>query len=225
MKSYVNHIAAGLVGLGLASASAASELYVVHGINGDDLGLGQSLPVDVSVNGGCLLSNVQFGDIEGPVPVDPGVYDVEVRLSTGACDGPLAITRTIEVQFGESSSAVAHLTEQGTPTLTRFVNDLRPTSERPKGRVVVRHAAVAPPVDVNVWRGNRAYRLTDIRNGEQRAAETWSGHVNVVVKPFETPKIGPVPVELEKRTTTVIYAVGSLDNGTFQPLVQVLPLP
>lgn len=224
MKSYVKQIAAGLVGLGLVGATAASELYVVHGINGEDLGLGSSLPVDISVNGGCLLSDVQFGDIEGPVPVDPGVYDVEVRLATGNCDGPLAITKSLHVQFGESASAVAHLTEQGTPALTKFVNDLRPTSGPNEKRVVVRHGAAAPPVDINIWGGSRVLQLTDIRNGEQRAATDYRGHVRVVVNPFEEPRVGPIPVDLTRDAATIIYAVGSIENGTFQPLVQVLPL-
>lgn len=225
MKSYIQQIAAGLIGLGLAGASAASELYVVHGINGQDLGLDKPLPVDISVNGGCLLTDVKFGDIAGPVPVDPGAYDVEVRLSTGTCDGPLAISGSVAVQFGESSSAVAHVTEQGTPTLTKFVNDLRPTPKPNQTRVVIRHVAAAPPVDIDLFGRKRVVELTDIRNGEQRAALEWRRHVAVVVKPFREPGIGPIPVDPEPGTTTVIYAVGSLEGGTFQPLVQVLPLP
>ena len=55
-----------------------ASVYVVHGINGTDIGAGEALPVDVSVSGaGCVLEGVEFRDVEGPLTLDPGTYDVE----------------------------------------------------------------------------------------------------------------------------------------------------
>ena len=49
-SSLILVLALGLVSPVLAAFPNAS-VYVVHGINGTDLGLGKSLPVDVFVNG------------------------------------------------------------------------------------------------------------------------------------------------------------------------------
>lgn len=217
---------AGIMGLSMVATANASDLFVVHGINGDDLGLDEALPVDISVDGGCALTDVSFRAIAGPIPFDPGQYDIEVRLSDGACGGLLAIKKTIDVQFGENSAVVAHLTEQGTPTLSKFVNDVRLTNDDHDARAIVRHAAAAPPVDVKLRRDDDKAELLDIRNTEQRAAEIPAGDWHVTIKPFGEEKTDPIPVTLEAMAATIVYAVGSLKNGTLEPLPQVLfPTP
>jgi hypothetical protein len=220
-------VAAGFLAFGLLGAAQAAEIYVVHGINGEDLGASRALPVDVAVNGGCLLQDVELGAITDAIEVDAGSYDIDIFLATAGagCSGPLAVTETIDVQLTESASVVAHLTEQGTPTLTKFVNDLQALPPWFSTRLIVRHAAAAPPVDVISRQGLRAVVVPDIRNGEQRSAEVGAGHRRLIVQPFRQNRIGPIPTDLEPGTATVVYAIGSLKNGTFEPLVQVLRIP
>ncbi|MGD8726622.1 MAG: hypothetical protein PVH40_03200, partial [Gemmatimonadales bacterium] len=68
-------------------------VYVVHGINGSDLGLGEMLPVDVEVSGSCVLEGFEFRDIAGPLPLPEGSYDIKVRLADemSPCSGGVAI--------------------------------------------------------------------------------------------------------------------------------------
>ena len=54
---------------------------------------------------------------------------------------------TLFLGLGENTTVVAHLTEQGTPTLTKFINDVRGLGDG-SARVAVRHAAAAPAVNV-----------------------------------------------------------------------------
>src|SRR3712207_7358527 len=53
----------------------------------------------------------------------------------------------VEVPAGANATVVAHLDADGNPVLTPFVNDASPT-EAGQARLVVRHTAAAPPVDV-----------------------------------------------------------------------------
>ena len=55
----------GLLASAPASAQADATVFVVHGINGEDLGLPKAAGVDVSVGGGCALTNFTYGTITG----------------------------------------------------------------------------------------------------------------------------------------------------------------
>ena len=185
--------------------------------------LDEALPVDISVNGGCSLTNVAFRTISNPVPLEAGRYDIEVRLANAEapCTGALAITGTFNIQLGENSAVVAHLTEERTPTLTKFVNDLQPTMPE-EARAVARHTASAPPVAVSLTQAGVNAVVPDIRNSEQRAAEVPAGSWDATIQPFLEDAIGPITLELQASAVNIVYAVGSLKNGTFEPLIQVL---
>ena len=108
-----------LLSLPVLNADAA-EVYVVHGIPGADLNLDPTLPVDISVDGGCLLTNVTFGGIAGPVSVATGKHEIEVRVTDGSCTGTLAVTGRVDLALGETAIIIAHLDQNGAPKLTKF---------------------------------------------------------------------------------------------------------
>ena len=70
-----------------------ATVYVVHGINGKDLGLEEdALPVDVSLNGDCAIQNFTFRTITDAVRLPVGKYDIRVHLGGGSnCAGDVAI--------------------------------------------------------------------------------------------------------------------------------------
>jgi len=222
LKNTSSLIFASVVGLLAATQAIAADLYVAHAINGTDLGSNEALPVDISVNGGCALTNVPYRTISSPVPLDPGQYDIEVRLSDGVCSGALAIVTTINLQLSENATVVAHLTEQGTPTLTKFVNDVRATDPG-IARLILRHAAAASPVKAILSQGSSELELSDIRNSQQRAVEVNAGDWDVTIDVFNSVSAGPLKIALESSEKLIIYALGSLKSGTFEPLVQTLP--
>lgn len=223
----------------LWSAHAQAEnVYVIHGINGTDLGVDEALPVDLYVNGDCtdgVTSNIPFRGVLGPLDLPTGVYSVEVRLSSTAnCDqGPLAVSGGFTVQFAETKSVVAHLNASGSPTLSEFSEDVRMTSGN-DGRFAFHHAAAADPVSILLSVGVNQVTMNDIANAQAAStvvnADTW--HTTITVKkPFETntildtggfPKLGPLPVTVNAGHTTSVYAVGSLDNGTIELISHVI---
>ena len=153
-------VAIALVMSTFAIAGATGDtatVYVIHGINGVDLGQPMALPVDVSANGACVpaLEGLTFEQVAGPLSLPAGTYDVAIYLHDAAmpCNpanlaiGPAALT----LDGGQNYTIIAHLTETGTPTASLFTNDLS-QMKFDQTRVVAHHTAEAPPVDITLSR-------------------------------------------------------------------------
>lgn len=217
--------------LALVPASAlAGDTYVIHGINGSDLGLDTALPVDISVNGACALTGVTYKGVAGPIALDAGRYDLEVRVNTGSddCTGPLAITGSVDLSIGENATIIASLNEEGSPQLLKFSNNVSAISD---ARVTVRHTAAAPPVQVRVQDRGRLFTNWKIDNGDGSTAELKDGSYQVRILDYSTGMgtrsrraVPNIPLDVMGGTAYTVYAVGSLDNGTFDLIVQTFEL-
>jgi hypothetical protein len=216
-----------------------ANVYVGHAINGEDLGLGlpESLPVDIVVNGGCFAQGIEFRTFAGPIELDAGAYDIEVRVDNGTdCMGPLAVAGTINISVAENATILAYLNEPGSPSLTKFTNDVR-SSNGDDARLTVRHTASAQPVIVQLDKSSdrRWYRKVPVANWridnpDERTADlpamTYSARIsdNTAGFFFGRTLVGPAPITLDANSAKIIYAVGSIKNGTFELLEQNLPI-
>lgn len=234
-KSVVLAVLVALVALAIPMSSFASTpeadamVYVGHGIPGQDLGLDPALPVDVLVNDAiCLLQGFTFGQFAGPVALAAGTYNIKIKLAdpVNPCTGATAIEANVPFAAGESSTVIAHLTADGQPTADKYVNDLSAVAPE-TARLVVRHAAAAPSVDV------RAVRLTppkalvkvfDLTNPNAVQAEVPSGKYAVTIRAHANRQIvaGPLGVRLPAGMVTIYYAVGTPSTGSFTLLSQQL---
>lgn len=200
-------------------------VYVVHGINGKDLGQPtDELPVDVELNGNCALTNFKFRDITGPVKLQAGTYDINVRLAAQpACSGTVAIAAPgVKLDPGADVTIVAHLANAtpSTPTASIFANDTSQTHG--KARVVARHAANFGAVDVLV---DGAVAFPSLLNGQQAMADLKPGPYDIAIAPADsTVKVFDQTLQLEPARAYSAYAVGTPANGTFEVLLQVIPI-
>jgi Domain of unknown function (DUF4397) len=204
----------------LAGAAHAAEgegdqaqVSVVHGIPGQ--------PVDVYVNGTETVSDFEPGTVAGPLELPAGTYDLAVRAAGApASEAPLIAAEDAEVPAGANISVVAHLSEQGQPTLTPFVNDV---ASVPAGdaRLVVRHTAAAPAVDARVD-GQAA--LSGLTNPNSAQADVPAGTISadVVLAGTEDVVIGPASLELGEGTINVAYAIGSASDNTLTLVTQTI---
>lgn len=207
----------------------AAELSVLHGVNGTDIGQPTELPVDLVVDGGCLLTEVPFRTFSDPLTVNPGLHIVEVRLATGDCTGAVVAAGLVSVTLDEVSTLVAHLNADATIVLTKFTDDVRvPAAKR--ARSIVRHVADAPAVDVFVQGsgGNPRVPFAGVVSGTQGkrdvAPDTYDFGLAPAGAPITDLVIGPVAALHEAGTTTELYAVGSLAGGTLEFLARVVEL-
>lgn len=208
-----------------AFADLNAKLYVGHGINGSDLGLATPLPVDICSGGAELLSNVPFKTITpAPLSLPAGIYRIEVRLAaTGTCTGALAVAADVSLGVAENATALAHLTEQGTPTITKFVNDVRPTNGQ--SRIVARHAAAAGDVNVLLRKGITTRVITNLENPDQEAAAVGAGPWFTAIYPAGSwHPLFQTNLTLAPNKAYFVYAVGSPAKSSFTVLLQTINL-
>ena len=211
-------LAAGVAGgLGMATAGPAAAadtgtVYVVHGIPG--------LTVDVYVNGKATLTGFKPGEVAGPLSLPAGSYDVAVRKAGDAATAAPAIDQKVALPAGANVSLVAHLSAAGAPTLTAFVNPVGGLANG-KARLVVRHTAAAPAVDVLA--GGKPV-FTGLTNPNQQTADLAPGTVSAAVALAGTtkPVIGPADLALKAGQVTVVYAIGSAKDNTLRFVTQSL---
>jgi hypothetical protein len=201
-----------LLALGATPAMAdnhTATISVLHAV--------PETPVDVYANGELLLDDFEPGTLTDPQELPAGAYDIAIFPADAADDsGEPVISGSAEVPAGANATVVAHLAEDGTPTLTPFVNDTSAV-EAGQARVTVRHTAAAPAVDI---RAGGAPVIEGLTNPNEESLTVPAGTVSadVVVAGTDTVAIGPADLELAEGSNTVVYAWGA--EGGYQLAVQ-----
>ncbi|WP_374238086.1 DUF4397 domain-containing protein [Actinoplanes sp. DH11] len=193
-----------------AYAKANSKVSVVHGIPGQ--------PVDVYVNGEKTVPDFQPGKVAGPLSLPAGEYDIALTKPGDAIGDALLTVDNAEVPGDVNISLVAHLSADGKPTLTPFVNDTAKLAAG-KTRLIVRHTAAAPAVDVRAG-GEPVFE--GVTNGKEGKADLDAGTVSadVVLAGTDTRVLGPAELDLAEGAATIVYAVGSADEETLDIVSQ-----
>jgi hypothetical protein len=212
--------AAALLPLALAAPAGAqeagAEVRVLHGIPGT--------PVDVYVNGERALDDFAPGTTTDDLALAAGSYSVAVFPADAADDSGEAVIGPVDLAVPASGnvSAIAHLGADGAPTITPFVNDTSAAAAG-QGRVVVRHTAAAPAVDVLAG-GQPVF--SGLTNPNEDSADLPAGTISASVAAAGTtePVIGPADVPVTAGQATIVYAIGSLADSTLDVLVQTVPL-
>lgn len=198
----------------VSAQAAGAEVRVLHGIPG--------VPVDVYVNGERALDDFAPGTTTDNLALPAGTYKVAVFAATDPDNTGTALIGPIDLTVPASGnvSAIAHLSADGTPTITPYLNDTTATPAG-QGRLVVRHTAAAPAVDVLA--GGQVV-FTALTNPGEQSAELPASTVSASVAATGTtaPVIGPADVPVVAGQSTIVYAIGSLADSTLGVLVQTI---
>ncbi|MEU9823933.1 DUF4397 domain-containing protein [Micromonospora chersina] len=192
--------------------AASSKVSVVHGI--------PDTPVDVYVNGKKTLDNFKPGDVAGPLTLPEGEYDIALTKPGEAVDKAILTVDDAAVPGGANISLAAHLSADGKPQITPFVNDVSKV-EAGKARLVVRHTAAAPAVDVRAG-GKPVFE--NLTNPKEAKADVAAGTVkaDVVLAGTDTVAIGPADLNLKEGTATIVYAIGSAEAKNLTVVAQTI---
>jgi len=205
-------LATGLVAAAPAQAADPSQVYVVHGIPGT--------PVDVWVNGAVKIPNFQPKAVAGPLALPAGNYDLALTAPGQPLASAILKVDGAAIPAGANISLVAHLKADGTPTITAFANDVSKVAPG-KARLIVRHTAAAPAVDV---RAGGTPVFTNLTNPNEAKGDIAAATVSadVVAAGSTTVVLGPASLTLAEGTATIVYAIGSLDKKTLDLATQTI---
>ena len=196
----------------LVSPAGAQDatIMLAHGIPDTD--------VDVVVDGDIVIPNYSFGSME-----DLSAFAGQTLPSLTV---NLAGTDTVALDLGDFAvpasgnyTVVAHLDADGNPTASVFENDTS-TIAAGEGRLVVRHTAAAPEVDI-LANGSAAF--TSVPNGAEGQVDLAAGTISAEVLPAgatEPVVIGPADLPVTEGASLIVYAVGSLADGNLTVLTQ-----
>ena len=213
----------------VAASAQPATVFVTHGIPGAG-----GFPVDISVIGNGVdvcVPQVTFTQILGPVALPAGTYAVAIYGGGSGCTGAPALgPLSLSFAAGETAAVAAHLTAAGTPTAAKYPVDL--SSAGPgAARVNVFHTAAAPEVDLVVARAfgrgqSPETRVNGIVNGANLSTPVRAGNWDVALLPTggTTPAYGPVNVRVLPRTAYLVFAVGSLADGSFTLAATAVPV-
>lgn len=192
--------------LGFASPASAQDvrIHLIHGIPDTD--------VDVAAGGENVFEGFSFGDTQDLSSLAGATLEgLEVKL---------AGTETVAIDAGDvtlpsngNTTIIAHLDAGGSPTISVFSNDTS-TIDAGQGRLVIRHTAAAPEVDI---KANGDVAFTAVANGAEGAADLPVGTISAEVVPAgvdEPVVIGPADLAINEGESLIVYAVGSLDDAT-----------
>lgn len=207
---------------GIAPASTTTSVALVHGIPG-----GAGFPVDIYVVNNFQrykFDNVTFntaatletltGRKTQPGFVYVGILPAD-SFENNRIDKPILQT-TFWLGWGQSRSVVAHLTADGAPKLSTFVNDV--STDGDKGQVTVHHLAKAPQVGVYVPVSPPIAITPAFVNGERATLEVPAGTYPAVVTAPNAPGTvlaGPISVPIQANKTTLAFAIGDFGAGSF----------
>jgi hypothetical protein len=214
---------AALLTLGVAGPAQASthrfpgrtaEVSVLHAV--------PNTPVDVYLNHKRILDDFLPGTLAGPLNVKAGTYPVSITAATAKNDRhPVIGPVKLRFHAARSYTVAAHLTPAGTPTASLYLNTIKKTPKG-DGRLIVRHIAAAPAVDIFA---NGALAMKHLKNPHQSKANVPAGTYSVAVALAGTtkPVIGPADVKVKQHTDTIVYAWGSAAQGDLTVAVQHVP--
>jgi hypothetical protein len=207
-------VAAMAAGLGVAGAQAGGTIYVVHGV--PDFG------ADVYVDGEAALRGFGYGSVTGGLELPAGGFELDLYPAGADTDATEpALTAKLTVRAGDSLSVVAHLDGDGDPVVTVFPNDLSPVGTG-AARLIVRHTAEAPPIDV---RAAARPVVTDLSNPEEAVVESLevtTVPIDLVATGTTEVLYGPADLELEAGMVYIASVVGSVDDANLQVVLQRL---
>jgi hypothetical protein len=195
-----------------AGAQSGARIHLIHGI--------PDTPVDVVAGGEVVISDFQFQDTQDlSALAGQTLTGLQVRL---------AGTDTVAIDAGDVAlpasgnvSIIANLDAAGNPALNVFTNDTSAIAAG-QGRLVVRHTAAAPAVDV---RANGTVAFSNLTNPNEAQADLPAGTISADVVPAgatEPVVIGPADLPITEGATLIVYAVGSLDAGNLTTITETI---
>jgi hypothetical protein len=198
--------------VGAAADQGAVRIHLIHGI--------PDVPVDVAAGGAEVFADFEFGQTKD-LSALAGTTLTDLQVLAAGTDTVAIDAGDVALPATGNYTVIAHLTADGDPTLSVFENSTAAIAAG-QGRLVVRHTAAAPAVDV---KANGAVAFAGVTNPNEGSADLPVGTVSAEVVPAgasEPVVIGPADLSIVDGTSLIVYAVGSLEGDTLGVLTETI---
>lgn len=197
---------------GAAADAGTVRIHLIHGI--------PDVPVDVAAGGAEVFADFEFGQTKD-LSALAGTTLTDLQVLAAGTDTVAIDAGDVDLPASGNYTVIAHLTAEGEPTLSVFENNTSAIAAG-QGRLVVRHTAAAPAVDV---KANGAVAFADVTNPNEGSADLPVGTISAEVVPAgasEPVVIGPADLAIADGTSLIVYAVGSLEGDTLGVLTETI---
>ncbi|MEM8924469.1 MAG: DUF4397 domain-containing protein [Actinomycetota bacterium] len=197
---------------GPAAAQDGARIHLIHGIPDVD--------VDVEANGANVFEGFSFGDTQDLSSL-AGAELAGVKVKAAGTDTVAIDAGDLTLPDSGNTTIIAHLDADGDPTISIFSNDTS-TIDAGEGRIIVRHTAAAPAVDI---KANGDVAFAGVENGQGGGADLPTGTISAEVVPAgadEPVVIGPADLPINEGEALIVYAVGSLEAGNLSVLTETI---
>lgn len=192
-----------------AQSGEGTRINLINGIPGSS--------VDIEFATGETIADFAFRD----------TYDLSdlagstagVAITDAESDEDLLDVDRLALPADGNVSVLLHLKADGSLSLSTFENDLSRIAAG-NSRLVIRHLAAAPPVDV-LAAGEVVF--DGLGNGQERSADVAAGEVSASLVPSgeDGPLIiGPADLPLVEGDMMIVYGLGSLDEDTMTVITE-----
>jgi hypothetical protein len=210
--------------LALGASSFAADnayLYIVQGIPGYDVSknLNPGYPVDILIDGDCLVRGLTFGSTSGPLSFAAGTYDVQISEanSLAPCTNTAVISSQVMLESTDSTTIAAALNGSGEPALMPFADNLSPISAG-NARFVFANAADAPTLEATLTqvgvKNPKTYTVTAAAGAEGSTSVTAGTYLVQVTASGSTTVLTSEQIDLTNQSATFTYAAGEAANNS-----------
>jgi len=197
-------------------------LYIAHAASGRNISstTNPEFPVDISVDGYCLVKGESFGEIKGPLAGPAGDYGFVVSPANSAlpCSNPAVYSVTVPLAAGSTSLGIITLDASSHIIGQLYGLDLS-TVPAGSGRVVVANATQQSlsATLTNSGSGGGSASVSIAANSDEESyapAGEYTG--SVYLDGSTTPVIGPLNVAIASRDLYLYVLAGSATNESLQ---------
>jgi len=210
--------------LALGASSFAADnayLYIVQGIPGYDVSknLNPGYPVDILIDGDCLVRGLAFGSTSGPLSFAAGTYDVQISEanSLAPCTNTAVISSQVTLEATDSTTIAAALDGSGQPTLLQFADNLSPIAAG-NARFVFANAADAPTLVATLTqvgvKNPKTYTVTATAGAEAATSVTAGNYLIQVTASGSTTVLTSEQIDLTNQSATFTYSAGEASNNS-----------
>ena len=194
----------------IAGAQENATVIVVHGIPGAE--------VNVTAGGDAIIENFTFQSTE-TLDLPAGTYPIGVSLTDGT---EVYAEADVTVEAGKTYVAIAHLDADGNPAAGLFVEEVNTASiAAGEARLTAYHMAAAPAVDILT---GETVLFDAVPNGASGNIDVPADTYPVVIAADADNSVVAFEgdVALAEGANTLVFAIGSLADENFGPVVEVV---